>query len=308
MECSKCGAELDFREAFCSKCGGLTDRGKGPGELVGRYAAELANGFGKLIAAAFAYVTNPDNRKKVGIGAGVALLLLVSMTNNPISHGVGSIFDSTPDAQTLNDDGTPNFAEYEDVFIGDEKEFIVLGTANVRDFPTSQGSQVIRVLSADEIVLAREVKAFDPESLWYKLDSGGYIWSGNLDPIEQFEVQAPIGPVFPISLQGEWTDISQCEGSQSGFAIRFEGDRFVELGRSGTLTSAATGANGNSVYRLNMVDDIGSRYAGAIGITFNADRTAILVDDLNMEVDVPRWWYRDNVPCGERNEFRPQAP
>jgi len=110
MECSSCGAELDYREAFCSKCGEVTDRGKGASGLAGRYATETFNGLGQLIASAIDYLTNAVNRTKVSVGAGAAVFLLISLTSNPISRSAGELFISTPDAPTFNDDGTPNFA------------------------------------------------------------------------------------------------------------------------------------------------------------------------------------------------------
>ncbi len=45
MECHACGAELDPRNKFCSKCGAIAERGKGTSEFAGRYVAELADGF-----------------------------------------------------------------------------------------------------------------------------------------------------------------------------------------------------------------------------------------------------------------------
>lgn len=215
VNCSECGAELDFREAFCSKCGEVTDRGKGASELAGRYAAELADGFGKLIAAAFAYVTNPENRKKVGIGAGVALVLLISLTTNPISSGIGSMFEPAPDAPRVNDDGTPNFAEYEDFFVSDQEEYLVTGTANIRDFPTSDGTTVIGTFEGGETILAREVRGFDASSQWFKLTSGGYVWGGNLASVDA-SADAVAGSQFPARLIGEWSDFADCTGEGNG--------------------------------------------------------------------------------------------
>lgn len=183
MECHACGAELDPRDKFCSKCGAITERGKGASELAGRYVAELADGFGKLFAAALGYVTNPENRKRVAIGGAVALVLLISLTSNPISRGVGGLFNPSQDVPSFNDDGTPNFAEYEDVFLGDEAEYYVTGVANVRNYPTGQNTDVVGSLAEGNRVMAREVRAFDRNSQWLKLSTGGYVWGRNLAPI-----------------------------------------------------------------------------------------------------------------------------
>lgn len=220
MECHACGAELDPRDKFCSKCGAITERGKGASELAGRYVAELTDGFGKLFAAAFGYVTNPENRTRVAVVGGVALLLLISFTSNPISRGVGGLFSSVPDGPTYNDDGTPNFAEYEDVFLAEQASYDVTGQANVRDFPTGEGTTVIGTLIAGDVVDAQEVMAFDPLSRWLKLASGGYVWGANLSPIGP--APEPRLPMFPLRFQGSWSTRESCD--------RNGADIFVDIG------------------------------------------------------------------------------
>lgn len=252
MECSKCGAKLDFREAFCSECGELTDRGKGPGELARRYTAELAKGFGKLLNAALGYVTNPENRKSVGIGAGVAFLLLISMTNNPISRGVGSLFTSSPDGPAFNEDGTPNFADYEDQFLSFEAEYLVTGAANIRDFPTSQGTSIVGSFEGGERITAREVRAFDPNSRWYAVEGGGYVWGANLTSAQQGQSEAQASETVawgPEDILGGWSDRATCYGEirDIEFEVTPEGlvmnDRLHVLtyeGANGTITFATT--------------------------------------------------------------------
>jgi len=211
MECQACGAELDPRDKFCSKCGAITERGKGAGEFVGRYVAQLADGFEKFFAAAFGYITNHENRKRVAVGGGVALVILISLTSNPISRGLGGPFSSTPDGPTYNDNGTPNFAEYEDVFLAEQGSYEVTGQANVRDFPTGEGTTVIGTLVAGETVEAREVMAFDQQSRWLKLASGGYVWGGNLVASGKPAPKTQLS--FPASLIGRWSDHAECTGS-----------------------------------------------------------------------------------------------
>lgn len=231
MECHACGAELDPRDKFCSKCGAVTERGKGANELASRYVAELANGLGKLFAAALGYVVNPENRTTVAVGGGIALILLVSLTSNPISRSVGGLFEPEPEGPTFNEDGTPNFADYEDVFLGEEGSYLVTGQANIRDFPTSQGTGVIGALVEGETVMAREVRAFDPESQWFNLSTGGYVWGRNLTPSIS-ELSEVSDPVFPNYLHGQWSDRSSCSDTPSYFAeitpqtIMIDGQQF----------------------------------------------------------------------------------
>ncbi len=210
QECTSCGAELDFRETFCSKCGEVTERGMGAGQLAGRYVTELGTGLSKLVSAAIAYAANPQNRTKIIAGAGVLALLLITFTSNPITRGIGSLFEEAPEVPRLTADGLPDLANYEDVFVGEEKELFVTGPANVRDFPTSEGTTVIRTLNEGETVKAREVKAFDPTSQWLKLAGGGYVWGANLSRDEKMVGED--GLVLPAKLRGLWSDRASCDG------------------------------------------------------------------------------------------------
>lgn len=255
MECHACGAELDPRDKFCSKCGAVTERGKGASELAGRYVAELADGFGKLFAAALGYVTNPENRKKVAIGGGVALVLFISLTSNPISRGVGGLFSSVPDGPTYNDNGTPNFAEYEDVFLAERASYDVTGQANVRDFPTGEGTNVIGTLVAGETVEAQEVMAFDPLSRWLKLASGGYVWGANLSPIGP--APEPRLPMFPPRFQGSWSTRESCD--------RNGADIFVDIGPTTIFVQ------GNRSDLLRTIEDDSSLTLYVIRPTANPD-------------------------------------
>ncbi len=73
----------------------------GAGQLAGRYVTELGTGLGKLVSAAIACAANPQNRMKVIAGASVLALLLITFTSNPITRGIGSLFEETPEAPQL---------------------------------------------------------------------------------------------------------------------------------------------------------------------------------------------------------------
>lgn len=296
--CESCGATIDHRDAFCAKCGELTDRGKGPSELAGRYAAKLADGLGKLIAAALAYVTNPENRKKVGIGAGVALLLLIAMTNNPISRGVGSIFASTPDALAFNDDGTPNFAEYEDVFVGDETEYLITGPANIRDFPTSQGTSVVGSLAEGETVMAREVRAFDPDSQWLKLTTGGYVWGSNLIALEKETTEPGQAAVeFPDNLRGRWSSMDTCRGWDMNAEIIISANSISFYETSGRLTAITDDERGNPIYQLAMSGE-GETWTDSYAINITANGFSIILDRIGTPGEPSLVYHNPEAGCG----------
>ena len=142
MHCKSCGATIHRRDAFCAKCGELTERAQPLAQKIGSAVGALSSEFGKLVRWIIDYVRDEAHRKQVISGAAITALLFVVSTDNPITAGVSSLLAGEENSPQLTDGGLPDFATYEDVFIGDEEEFIVMETANVRDFPTSQGTSV----------------------------------------------------------------------------------------------------------------------------------------------------------------------
>lgn len=70
---------------------------------------------------------------------------------------------------------------YADDFIGNEPVTMVTNaSANVRDYPTTNGSQVLRSVPESSEISGRWVRGRDPATRWLKLADGGYIWDGNL--------------------------------------------------------------------------------------------------------------------------------
>lgn len=301
MECTKCGADLDFRDAFCSKCGQLTDRGKGAGELAGRYTAELFDSLSKLISSGLAYASDRENRIQVGIGAAVAALALVTLTSNPISRGVSGIFVSSPEVPTFNADGTPNFAEYEDVFIGEQVEYLVTGSANVRDFPTSQGSKVIGALTKGETVMARSVKAFDADSQWLKLASGGYVWAVNFVHIDADAANSSgalhTGAEFPDFLRGRWSSMDTCRGYDMNAEIDISANSITFYESTGRLTDITYDDRGKPIYHLAMSGE-GQTWTASYAINITANGLSIFLDTVGRADEPSLVYHNTEAGCG----------
>ncbi|WP_114521481.1 hypothetical protein [Altererythrobacter sp. ZODW24] len=230
-ECRSCGAAIDRRDAFCAKCGELTERGQPIAQKIGSIVGAISTESGKLAHWIIDYASDKAHRKQViGAGATIALLLVI-LTDNPITAGVSSLLAGEENSPQLNDDGLPDFASYEDVFLGEEGEFIIMGAANVRDFPTSQGTTVTQTFSGGETVFAREVKAFDASSQWFKLTSGGYVWGGNLESLSQIAHEAGASATSESAalgihdLFGRWSDRATCYGEfrDIEFEVTFDG-------------------------------------------------------------------------------------
>jgi len=303
MECHACGAELDPREKFCSKCGAVTERGKGASELAGRYVAELADGFEKLLAAALGYVANPENRTKVAVGGGIALILLFSLTSIPISRGVGGLFEPDPKGPTFSEDGTPNFADYEDVFLGEEGSYLVTGQANIRDFPTSQGTGVIGALVEGETVMAREVQAFDPGSQWLKLTDGGYVWGRNLSSLDRGESADAHGASevkFADNIQGRWSDMAKCRGHETETRFEISENRVLFANSMGTLKRITKDELGREEYHIDFLSN-DNESKEVLRISPNANGFTLLVDDVQFPNAPTQSFY--SVEAGCRPEF-----
>jgi hypothetical protein len=249
-ECTSCGAEIDYRDKFCSSCGALTAIGRPITEQIGQAVAQIAEAVSKLAGEFAAYVRDEANRKPVIIGSCVLALLLLALTDNPVSKGFSGLFDDEAQAPQLTAEGLPDFANYEDVFLAEEAEFAVTGPANVRDYPTSQDTQVVRTFHGDVLVQARQVQAFDPSSQWYKLSDGGYVWGGNLVHIDE-----PTGInqiTFHSNLHGRWSSMDTCNGPGPDAIVDIS-EREIRIHESlGQLKRVSKDARGNDVYHINF--------------------------------------------------------
>lgn len=305
MECNKCGAELDFREAFCSKCGELTHRSRPIAEQLGKGAAGLGSAardigveLAKLGRKVWSYVRDEANRKQVIAGGAVLLLLAVFMTDNPISNLTSDGFGSAPDGPQLTASGTPDLANYEDVFLGEEVRYQITSTANVRDYPTSEGTQVTHTFEGGETIYAREVMAFDRTSRWFKLTSGGYIWGGNLAGVGSTNKESPglSNSAFPGALQGRWTDRTSCS-DQARHYVEVTGDSMTVDGELFVLEGSPSAPNWPaefSVYYSGATDI----HVTGITVHMSADGRSIAVREVGDQA--PLNWVRDDGLLGCR--------
>lgn len=89
-----------------------------------------------------------------------------------------------PDAQptTASPEETAAWIRlYYDRFLGGQVTVSVKALARARDFPTSDGSRILRELQAGETVSGTWVMGRDPATRWLKLaNTNGYVWDGNL--------------------------------------------------------------------------------------------------------------------------------
>lgn len=79
--------------------------------------------------------------------------------------------DTRPDWQRAY---TDNFASVAPVSL------VVSSRANVRNYPSTEDTQTTSELAEGTMVSGRWVRGKDPTTRWLLLDSGGYVWDGNL--------------------------------------------------------------------------------------------------------------------------------
>ncbi|WP_108811901.1 zinc ribbon domain-containing protein [Sphingorhabdus sp. Alg231-15] len=296
MDCTSCGVSIDHRAAFCPKCGEVTLSGQPLNQKIANALFQLGEGLGKVVNAAMDFVTEETNRNKM-IGGGVVFaFLLIALTENPISNEIAGLFEAEEPELELTDDGLPDFANYADIFLSEEKEFFVMGKANVRDYPTSQGTQVIKTLAGGETILAREVKAFDPSSQWFKLANGGYVWGGNLLSDDQIAHEA--GYTFPSSLQGQWSNKNSCAdvGRDTLFSIS---ETKIDFGATRyDLVNILSAGNELPGYQLA---ESGNNSLEGSGLTVQEDaRWPVIWISYDSDLTEKAYrYFRSDLPCSE---------
>lgn len=307
IECKRCGAELDFREAFCSKCGELTQRSRPFFEQLGKAAAQLESAakeigaeFATLGRKAWSYIRDEANRKRAIAGGAAFLVIAVVFTDNPIAKFVsdGFIGELTGPRVTAGD--APDLEGYEDVFLGEEAQYQITSIANVRDYPTSEGTKVTHTFEGGETIYAREVVPIDGTSRWFKLTSGGYIWGGNLQGIDEQSAPpgSPAGLEFPVALHGQWADRNSCAdlGMDTQFAISRSQIDFgpVQYG----LMNIRGAGSGLPSYQLERLPSVGSS-SPDITVQEDARWPVIWVSYANEPQRNAARYFRSDLPCSE---------
>lgn len=287
MECT-CGAELDYRDTFCSKCGRLTQAGMPLGRKVE-----------KLARSAFAFVSANVNRRQM-IGGGVALaVVLIALTDNPISAAIGRPFSSPRDVEGgIAWDRPQSFANYEDRFLSERVEGRTTGSANVRDYPTTENTIAVRTLEAGTPVSGRWVQGFDPGTRWLKLDmADGYMWEGNFGPTGVGRNVAAL--LFPGWAQGQWSNKDFCpDYSDGSLYVVIQGERLYINGESSRLI-AADEVGGETWFTLRSEKDEENMVETSIAIQPSADGSHIVLDHIQPH-DIGTWYLFDNsLQCAQ---------
>jgi hypothetical protein len=233
--CGKCGQRLGDGARFCRACGAPAGQ-----------AAE---------AVPQSVVPQPP---RTGRGVPVLAALVISGIGGVAAWQAG-LFDRSgptgnfdgPSATAPDDDIAGWKSGYSDAFLSGTETLYLTGTANARDYPTSEGTDVLESYPQGASVTGRWVEGRDPAVRWFRVDGGGYIWEGNIG-----------GPdtIYPAGMSGLfvggdfWSgfaevDTETCESYDSldgRFSVMFENGRATSF-----VTSSPEMATQNGV-RVGM--------------------------------------------------------
>lgn len=175
--CRQCGSLLLADARFCIKCGAEVAGAEKPNEADP--TADQSIPLSEQIPAD----NDRAGRRAIfqAIAAVAVILLLAAAGITFVVSRSGK--DTASDA--LNAGNDVSLAPYQDEFLSRADETLyVLGTANMRDRPTAQGTTVLRRVNVGEQIVGRWVRGLDPTTRWLRVDIGGanagYLWEGNL--------------------------------------------------------------------------------------------------------------------------------
>lgn len=185
--CAQCGAGLARHSKFCPTCGHVVASGPD-------------------FSAATAATRSPstgDGKAKALLGGAALLAALCVGTLGAWQFGwLGMIgADSKLVAPADSGDGREAdvarpaswFETYADKFLSGGVVQYVTGTAQKRNYPTSQGSTVLATLQPGERLAGRWVEGADLTTRWLRTDHGGYVWDGNLAGEDEITPRGMLG-------------------------------------------------------------------------------------------------------------------
>jgi hypothetical protein len=85
---------------------------------------------------------------------------------------------------------------YVDTFLSETVDMTTGVDANLRDYPSAEGTSITRIVPTGRRLAGRWVRSQNGNGRWLKLNDGGYVWEGDLT------AAAPLAPPISISLTG----------------------------------------------------------------------------------------------------------
>lgn len=172
--CPACGGSLKQGAKFCAACGTAVQTSAAnasPRQLSKQPASARPSGLNWAIWGGI-----------LGLIAVIAGALIAAKFLGWFDGTTGP--EPAPAAASAIQQGPVSFADwasgYRDNFMSTSETLYITGTARLRDYPTSDGSTVMATLGPGDPAIGRWVVGRDPTTRWLKLESGGYVWEGNV--------------------------------------------------------------------------------------------------------------------------------
>jgi len=288
--CSECGSKLNVEAKLCDNCGvDLSEAA--PEKTFERRQID----FGPVTNAANLLTERIPMLGNTKVQAAIATvaILLASFLYSDWRLDFGKFSDE----QTSNENATgTDFSTYEDDFLSELIERRVTGPANVRNYPTSQNTNIFSKLARDAKVTGRWVRGFDPTTKWLRLERGGYIWEGNLNspttPLKSTKVE------FPGRLLGVWST-EQCSGGDHGLFVIIEPIELAVHDTVGRLDRISQDHSGDPLYHVKL-DQSGGVMEMILHFSFNASGRMLTMKHIN-QPDMEDWVLWDaGLDCDQR--------
>jgi hypothetical protein len=223
--CTACGSPLPVAAAFCPACGQRVEPAATPG------AGDADTGYLPLVEPAAAPLPEPRRESRAASaaddvppprvaepvaaperGGNWPLWLALVLIAGALGFGAWwtLLRDTEQQARFADDTATggataapvagPAPGATTEVFLSDTVTLRTAGMANVRNAPSAADTVVVSALPPNAEVVGRWVRGRDGQSRWLRLDSGGYVWDGNIG------VPEPLGPPIRLNIGNQGCD------------------------------------------------------------------------------------------------------
>ena len=263
--CSECGTAIEQGAKFCGQCGSAI--GNVAGSPHPDTGAVTASSVGSGVAApaipempgteahyddAASDMAGSNTTRNILIGAGAIVALglatFAAYHFSTLPQESDPALGAPTEAAKVEDPNAPRpqewFDTYSDKYLSAELTRLATDSAAKRNFPTSRGSEILEQVASGMPVSGRWVEGADPATRWLKTTDGGYIWEGNLGPVETITPSGMLGlmagasfptlrnKIDPEGHYGSQVDDWETDACEIYTTLDGQADVMVESGRA----------------------------------------------------------------------------
>ena len=294
--CSECGTAIEQGAKFCGQCGsaigssGISSTGSTYPDPVAVPPIPEMPADEPVYDAATADTGGSNTTRNILIVAGAIIALgLAALAayhfSTPPQDSDPALAAPTEVAKTEDPDAPrPQewFDTYSDKYLSAELTRLAVDSAAKRNFPTARGSEVLEQVASGMPVSGRWVEGADPASRWLKTNDGGYIWEGNLAPVETITPSGMLGlmagasfptlrnKIDPEGHYGSQVDDWETEACEIYSTLDGQADVMVESGRATAfMTTNSKLATAKGIRVGSSEADLKKAYGSSLEISEN---------------------------------------